>query len=65
MEATGKSSLPYNPYPPDQETWWMSDVELMANASLVKHKLELYNEQHPDEPLTHDDGPSEGKPVRM
>lgn len=66
MEATGKSSLPYYPTHKDQEKWWMSGDELLANYWLVKEALNEYNANpENDPPLVHDDGQYKGQKVEM
>ncbi|MGN0068879.1 MAG: DUF4843 domain-containing protein [Prevotella sp.] len=65
MEWTGLSSLPYDPTNADRETWWMGYYDILAYKRLVVKKLAEYNEQHPNDPLTHDDGVMAGQPVTM
>ena len=64
-ETTQRTSLPYRGSSnPDPELWNMPIQEFLANVAVVKTALRKYNEG-PDGPLTHDDGPSKGKPVEM
>lgn len=66
MEATGKNSLPYYPTHKDQEKWWMSGDELLANYWLVKKALNEYNANPVNNPpLLHDDGPYANQKVEM
>lgn len=64
-EVTGMTSLPYDETNADRETWWMTYEELLAYQAMVRVALEEYNMDHPDEPLTHDDGDAAGEPVVM
>ena len=64
-DATGRTEVPWWIRNADRETWWMTDDEFMSLNTLVKRALRNYNELHPDEPLTHDDGPDAGKPIPM
>ena len=66
MEATGKNSLPYYPTHKDQEKWWMSGSEVLANYWLVKQALNEYNaDPKNNPPLLHDDGPYANQKVEM
>ena len=64
-EVTGRTSLPYYPTHDDQETWWMSVEEVEAYQAMVRIALEEYNGEHPNDPLTHDDGDYAGQPIVM
>ena len=64
-ETTGRTSLPYYPTHPDQETWNMTVGELQAYQTMVRVALEKYNAKHPDKPLTHDDGKYAGQIIEM
>jgi len=64
MEWTGKSSLPYYPNHPDQETWNMPLGEVQAYQSMVRLKLQEYNRSDQG-PLIHRDGDKKGQLVVM
>lgn len=72
LKTTELKSLPYwstngsaDPSNPDPERWTMTYNEVRAYAALVKFELSKYNNAHPGFPLTHKDGPENGKPVIM
>ena len=72
LDATGLPSLPYwsprgsaDPNNPDPERWTMTGTEVKAYAALVKEKLTEYNNEHPGNPLKHEDGEYKGQPVTM
>ncbi len=50
---------------PDGEYWYMTGAELGAWQTTIRNALDDYNAEHPDTPLTHDDGSKAGKPVEM
>ena len=64
-EVTGRTSLPYYPTHEDQDTWWMSEAEIAAYQTMVRTALDEYNAEHPNDPLTHDDGEYAGQPITM
>ena len=70
LDATGLPSLPYwsprgsaDPNNPDPERWTMTGTEVKAYAALVKEKLTEYNNEHPGNPLKHEDGEYKGQPA--
>ena len=72
LDATGLPSLPYwsprgsaDPNNPDPERWTMTGTEVKAYAALVKEKLTEYNNEHPGNPLKHEDGEYKEQPVTM
>ncbi len=72
LETTGLSSIPYwnslgsaDPANPDPERWTMTYNELKAWAAMVKVALTDYNNQHPGNPLRHEDGEYVGQVVSM
>lgn len=72
LEATNRSSLPYWSYygsedasNPDPERWTMTYNEISAWANLVREALTEYNNQHPGNPLKHEDGEYAGQNVVM
>lgn len=54
-----------DPNNPDPERWTMTGTEVKAYAALVKEKLTEYNNEHPGNPLKHEDGEYKGQPVTM
>ena len=64
-EATGRTSFPYNPADPDKETWYMTPGEIGSCYIMVRDALNKYNQDHPYEPLRHDDGDYAGEEVRL
>lgn len=50
---------------PDGEYWYMTYAELGAWQTVIRNALDDYNAEHPDAPLTHDDGAKKGEPVKM
>lgn len=67
LEASGRSSLPYNPTlaKADPDTWWMGLKQLVAYQLKVKEALMKYNAEHPGDGLKHDDGDYAGQFVTM
>lgn len=72
LEAANRPSLPYwsyngseDPSNPDPERWTMNYAEITAYANLVREALTEYNNQHPGNPLKHEDGEYAGQNVVM
>lgn len=73
LRSTGRKSLPYKyyggasqaPTPEEALKWPMTAAEVSAIAFQVKEILTEYNNTHPGEPLTHEDGEFKGQPVKM
>lgn len=72
LKVTGLSSIPYWSYNgsatasnPDPERWTMTYVQMKAYAAQVKVALTKYNNEHPGNPLKHEDGEFKGQAVTM
>ena len=72
LKTTGLISIPYwstngsiDKNNPDPEKWTMTLYEVKAYAAMVKVALDDYNRKHPQNQLTHEDGPEKGKPIIM
>lgn len=72
LKETGLSSIPYWSYNgsadannPDPERWTMTYVEMKAYAAKVKVALADYNNDHPGNPLKHEDGQFKGQIITM
>lgn len=72
LETTGLSSIPYwsnkgseDSSNPDPERWPMTYNEVKAYSLQVKEALQKYNNQHPGDPLRHEDGEYKGQVITM